>query len=356
MRIVLLLLISTSIFAQDSLWKSTPTINLSGFVDAYYSYDFNEPSNTSSRQSFFYNHNRHNEFNINLALFQVDLTHVKYRARLALQSGTYAADNYGAEQSVMRNMHESYVGIALDKKNKLWLDAGIFSSHLGFESAQSSDNYTLTRSFVAESSPYFLSGAKLTYTANDYIEVAAIVTNGWQRINRVSGNSLLSGGTQFTHTINKNIKYNWSTFIGTDDPDSTRRMMYFNNFYVEYKIGKVNVINGFDFGFRQSVKGSTSYDNWFLPVTIVQFPIVENWSSAVRAEWIADEDEVVISTPNQNGFTTAAFSLNVDYHPNDLYYFRVEGRYLNSSKAIFIKENGLTSTNLFITTSIAVKI
>lgn len=354
MRLLLSLLISSSIFAQDSSWTKTPEVKFSGFVDAYYSYDFNTPD--GPRQSFFYNHNRHNEFNINLALFQTELSHDKYRARLSLQSGTYAADNYSAEQPIMRNLHEAFVGIALDKKNKLWLDAGIFSSHLGFESAVSADNYTLTRSFVAESSPYFLSGAKLTYTPNEKFEFSAILTNGWQRIQKVSGNSMLSGGTQFTHTVSKNFKYNWSTFIGTDDPDSTRRMMYFNNFYCEYSIGKVNVINGFDFGFRQTSKGSSTYSSWLLPVTIVQFPVTKNVSSAFRLEWISDEDEVVISTPPSAGFNTSSFSLNLDYHPNELYYLRIEGRYLNSSEDIFVKDNGLTNSNFFITTSLAIKI
>jgi hypothetical protein len=49
------------------------------------------------------------------------------------------------------------------RKKTLWLDAGIFGSHMGFESALSIDNPTLTKSFVAENSPYYWSGAKLTY-------------------------------------------------------------------------------------------------------------------------------------------------------------------------------------------------
>ncbi len=37
-------------------------------------------------------------------------------------------------------------------------------SHIGFESAVGSDCWNLTRSILAENSPYFESGIKLNYT------------------------------------------------------------------------------------------------------------------------------------------------------------------------------------------------
>ena len=146
-----------------------PSFKLTGFIDAYYAYDFGRPTQ-GYRQSFLFNHNRHNEFNINLALLEFSYETNNYHAFIGLQAGTYANDNYAAESSTMKNLSEAYVGIALNKSGSLWADAGIFGSHLGFESAVSSDNWTLTRSLVAESSPFFLSGAKLTYNRNDAIE------------------------------------------------------------------------------------------------------------------------------------------------------------------------------------------
>lgn len=89
----LLLTGSLSIQAQsDSSWSEKPDINYGGFIDAFYVFDFNQPE-ASPRQPFLFNHNRLNEFNINLALFQVDVDHEKYRANIGLQSGTYAQDN-----------------------------------------------------------------------------------------------------------------------------------------------------------------------------------------------------------------------------------------------------------------------
>jgi hypothetical protein len=181
-----LLLSACQLRAQDSIWKQKPELRLAGFLEVFYAYDFNKPQG-NSRQPFLYNHNRHNEFNLNLGYVKLGLEHTKYRANLALHAGTFVNDNYAAEPGVLKHVFEANVGLSLNKANNLWLDAGIFASHIGFESAVSIDNWTLTRSLLAENSPYFLSGAKLTFTPNSKWTVAALVCNGWQRIQRVQG-------------------------------------------------------------------------------------------------------------------------------------------------------------------------
>src|SRR5688572_9097184 len=86
----------------DSSQTIKPEINISGFIDVYYAYDFNKPR-TNYRQPFLYNHNRHNEFNLNLGFLKLSAIHSKYRANLALQAGTYPADNYAAEPQALQH-------------------------------------------------------------------------------------------------------------------------------------------------------------------------------------------------------------------------------------------------------------
>lgn len=357
-HIIYLLLFLTFNFTQaqsSSAWNEKPTLNFSGFVDIFYVYDFNKPKD-EKRQPFFYNHNRHNEFNLNLGLIQFNLTHPKYRAVLALHTGTYAEDNYVAEPGVLKIINEAKIGISLNKKNNLWLDAGIMSSHLGFESAVSIDNLTLTRSFAAESVPYFLSGIKLTFNPSDKWELSATVCNGWQRIKKVEGNSMLSFGTQIIYSPSEQFKLNWSTFIGTDDPDSTRRMRYFNNYYGIFQLFEaVALIAGFDIGFQQQTKSSSEYDIWLTPVAIAQYAISENWRAAVRAEYYQDETGIIIPTGTSNGFKTTSASLNFDYLPIPDLVCRIEGRWLSSKDEIFENNGAFTDTNFFIATSIAVR-
>jgi hypothetical protein len=73
-------------------------------------------------------------------------------------------------------------------------------SHIGFESAISKDCFTLTRSILADNSPYFESGAKISYSSdNGKWFVSGLVLNGWQRIQRVNGNSTVAFGHQLTY-------------------------------------------------------------------------------------------------------------------------------------------------------------
>lgn len=354
---MVLLAVRLHSYAQsDSTWNSAPSIKVSGYADVFYAYDFNQPE-SGIRQKFLYNHNRHNQFNLNFGYLKIAALHQKYRANLALHSGTYVADNYSSEPELLKNIFEANAGISLTRKANLWLDAGIFGSHIGFEGAISIDNWTLTRSLLAENSPYYLTGAKLTFKPNQKWEMAALVCNGWQRIQSVRGNSILSAGTQLKWMPNEKSNWNWSTFIGTNDPDSIRRMRYFNNFYGQFQLSaKVGLIAGFDIGFQQSARGSNDYKGWFSPVAIVRYRLSTHWYAAFRAEYYQDKSLIVINSPPANCFQVSGFSLNVDYSPIQAISCRLEGRWLSSAEKIFERKSEPGRNNVALVASMAVKL
>lgn len=353
---VMLLLLSKGVQVQaQSLHQDSyaPLVQLHTMADLFYTYDFSRPA-TSTRQPFLFHYNRHNEINLNLGIIGVEITNPRYRMRIDFQAGTYAQDNYAAEESLLQHVFQANIGLALNKQRNLWLEAGIFPSHLGFESALTYFNPTLTRSLVAENSPYFLSGAMLQYEANTKWNLAAIVANGWQRIQRVPGNSMLSFGTQVGYKIQENSALNWSTFITTEDPDTSRRMRYFNNVYADLVLAnKWQLIAGFDHGLQQAAPGSSKLQSWWAPTFIVRYHWHENWATAIRAEYYHDPNEIIVSTPTLGGFEVLGFSLNIDYAPKGLPLLRVELRNLNSQKTPFATASGNVSSNWFISTSLS---
>ena len=350
-------LISSRSMAQDiNPWKQSPEFYFKGYIDVFYAYDFNQPE-SGVRQPFFYNHNRHNQFNLNHGIIGFEVSNPKYRAGLGLHTGTYPMDNYSIEPGVLKNIYEAYIGLALNKNNNLWLDAGIFESFIGFESPISIDNWTLTRSLCAENVPYFLTGAKITYNINDKWAVLGSILNGWQIIQTVQGNSLPSFGTQVIFAPNNRFTFNWSTFIGTDDPDSTRRMRYFNNFYGQMEISeKLEFFAGIDIGFQQESKGSSSYNNWHAVTLILRYKISDKWAMAFRGENYVDRNDVMIDSDTPNGFNTSGLSVNGDFRPIPNLACRMEIRWLNSVDELFVKDDDLTKNNLFIVASVAYKL
>jgi hypothetical protein len=350
-------LLSSESDAQDiNPWKQSPDFYFKGYLDVFYAYDFNQPE-SGVRQPFFYNHNRHNQFNLNHGIIGFEISNPKYRADLSLQTGTYPVDNYAQEPGVLQNIYEAYIGLALNKRNNLWLDAGIFESFIGFESPISIDNWTLTRCLCSENVPYFLTGLRVNYKISDKWEILGSMINGWQRIQSVQGNSLPSFGTQVLFTPNNRFTFNWSTFIGTDDPDSTRRMRYFNNFYGQLEISdKLGLIAGIDIGYQQESKGSSTYRNWYAVSLILRYEISKKWAMAFRGETYVDKYGVMIESDTPNGFNTSGLSVNGDFKPIPNLACRMEVRWLNSVDEIFTKEDGFTKNNLFVVASVAYKL
>jgi len=351
--IAIILFNTTKIFAQDTLLVNPLTI--SGYAEVYYSYDFNRPVN-NNKPGFIYSHPRNNEVNLNLAFIKAAYNSSRVRGNLAIATGNYMNANYAAEPGVLKNIYEANAGIKLSGKANLWVDAGIFSSHIGFESAVSKDCWTLTRSLLAENSPYYEAGAKISYTSNNgKWLLSALYLNGWQRITRVDGNTTPAFGTQVTFKPSDKLILNSSTFIGNDKPDSSRRMRYFHNFYGILQVTKqLAITTGFDYGLEQQQKGSRKMNHWYSPVVIIKVNPNDKNSIAIRGEYYQDKHGIIIASGTPNGFKTFGWSINYDHQLYTNAVWRIEYRGLSGKDAYFIrKDNAVSCSNSFITTSLA---
>ena len=332
-------------------------LKISGYLETYYVYDFGNPTD-HNRPDFLYSFNRHNEVNLNFGFIQAEYNSDKVRGKLVLMTGTYANANLAAEPGVLKNIFEANAGFRISKSQNLWVDAGIFASHIGFESAIGANCWNMTRSLLAENSPYYLTGAKISYTSGDEKWfLSGLLLNGWQRIQRVPGNQTPSLGHQLMWKPNEKITLNSSSFIGNDKSDSTRQMRYFHNFYGQFQLSpKIGITAGFDMGAEQQAKGSSDFNVWYSPVLIARYTPTEKLALAARAEYYSDENGVIISTGTPNGFQTFGYSLNMDVRVMENVLWRLEARTFNSQKDfIFIDSNqNETRSNSFVGTSLSV--
>jgi hypothetical protein len=344
-------------YCQDTVAADKPkSLTFSGFLEAYYCYDFGEPAN-NTRPDFVFAHNRHNEVNINLAYLKSSYQKERVRANIAIAAGTYMNATYAAEQGVLKMLYEATAGVKIARNKDLYIDAGIMPSHLGFESAYSPDCQTLTRSIIADNSPYYESGAKLNYrTDNDKWFLAVMVLNGWQRIQRVYGNSALSGGTQITYKPSSGIVLNYSTFAGNDKPDSNRQTRVFHNIYGTFALSKkIGIIAGIDYGLEQKRPGSRYWNNWMGAAVIVRYQAGAKTAIAVRGEYYSDEHGVIITSGTPNGFNATGFSANFDFYLLKNVIWRIEVKTLKSTDRIFTDNTGAATTaNLLASTALAI--
>lgn len=333
---------TTTTTTADSVAAPNP-LTFYGFVDGYYGYDFKHAA-THDRPAFLYSHNRQNEFTINQGLVGLRYDNGRVRGAFGLHAGTYPMANYAAEPPVFRNIYEGYAGFR--PFNKAWLDVGIFASHIGFESALSKDNWTLTRSLMAENSPYYEAGARFTYEVAPALTLTGLVLNGWQNIRENNQGKAL--GTQIQWRPTAKLLINSSTFYGNEQPQDSVRRRYFHDFYVSYAAtSRLSLALVFDVGKQESGQRGARADTWHTGAAFVRYQLAPQWSATARAEYYnADRGVFIVSgapRPGNPDFKVKAASLNLDYAPTANVVFRVEGRLLDAKRPLFEQRNNRTA-------------
>jgi hypothetical protein len=92
-------------------------------------------------------------------------------------TGNYAKYNLAVESKFFRHIYEANIGYKFSEK--ISVDAGILPSHIGCESAIAKDNWNLSRSILAESTPYYETGIKFNYVPNEKWTFAFFILNGY---------------------------------------------------------------------------------------------------------------------------------------------------------------------------------
>lgn len=323
--------------AQDSTSSSKGTFNYTFYVDAYYGYDLNQPYD-HERPDFLYQYGKSNQIGLNMAVADVEYTKDKLTARLGLNFGDFPNRNMAHEQGMLSAFYEANIEYQFAKKWSFMM--GMFSSHMGFESALSYDNLLVSHSLASEWTPYYQSGARLTFTPNDKWLFTATVANGTQNITKVPGNTTPALGGQIAFMPTENITINYSNLYVNDYPDSIAQWMYYNNFYATFTLwDKFDLVTGFDVGMNNNtVTGSN--DNLYVVSLLGRYRFNDKWAVAGRAEHYNDEKGIYISTGVANPFVTECYSIGLDYSPMENIKFRLESRNFTSEKAIYQIDEG----------------
>jgi hypothetical protein len=137
------------------------------------------------------------------------------------------------------------------------------------------------------------------------------------------------------------VLFNASTFMGSDLPDTARRMRYFLNLYSLLHFGdRIGVTVGLDVGMEQKQKGSSIMHTWYTPVMIVRSRFTQNKWLVVRAEYYHDPSGVIISHINDHPFSSWGLSSNFDWSISPQLLWRMEGRWLHNKQPVFLQPDG----------------
>jgi hypothetical protein len=295
----------------------------SAYADVYDAYSTDRPED-GELPAYLFNHTRTEEVNLNLGVLRLEAGDDRVRGALAVQYGTYVERNMTAEPQALQYVNEARVGVRVGDERPVWIDAGVLASHIGFESALSLDCWTLTRSLAAENSPYFETGVKASFPATDRLDLAFLVLNGWQRIERQDGNRTPSFGSQLVYETGGSSLFNWNTFVGTDVPDDLRAWRVFNNLYWKLDRERYGVIVGLDVGAQENL-AEGGWDTWYTPQVVARGRVGPTWLYG-RIEHYADPHHVIVAADAPAAFRQWVGTAGVDMPVTSYATWRLEAR------------------------------
>jgi hypothetical protein len=325
--------------------SAEPKLETSAFADTYYAHDFNDlPSKERpyTTQAYY-----NEEYTLNLGHISTRLTGDRWRGRLAAQYGTSVIANYKAEpDEFWRYVQEGFVGYHLSPR--LWIDAGIYFSHIGSESWISSLDINYTRSLIADNSPYYQSGVRATYEVSDTLVTQVHLLRGWQNI---SADESLSLGTQLKWGSEKGWCFTHNTFLG--DIHGTR---FFNDFILLFasESGWKSSLT-FDVGVQdQRAQGDIAW--WHGWSWLVQQPLSNDVRLGTRVERYADPHKVIIEAVNGKSVNFTGLSMNVDVDLTDWLLWRTEYRVLFDTQGVFPNAGGFRDYDQLLVGSLTVQL
>ncbi|HVJ89792.1 MAG TPA: outer membrane beta-barrel protein [Labilithrix sp.] len=191
---------------EKPAFKISPT----GYVEAYYAYNFNRPSNGITNARGF--DNRHNTFSLSNAVLGANWELGTVGGRLSLQVGSTPSTYYLGEPSLAgsgatnasnaelwKYLQEAFVTYKAPVGRGLFLQLGLCTSPIGYEVIPVKDNWNWSRSNLFFGFPYYHTGLRATYGWTDEISTTFSVFNGWNSV--VDNNEEKSLQTNVTYKL-----------------------------------------------------------------------------------------------------------------------------------------------------------
>lgn len=309
---------------------ASTSFKLTGYGDLYLGRHW---AGYNKKESFFYNHKINNQLRTNLLLLKGEVSTNRFRATLGLMSGDYSQYNLSAEPNWAKPLNEAFVGFRLSKSKNIWWDAGVYSSYIGIESAISSDCPTLTRSMVAENSPYYLSGTRVVYVGDNKKHEAGVhLLNGWQRIGWDPSIVKPSLGAHYKYKVNENLSLMYGAFYGSIYADSLSINRFYQHVNVAWKNGKWETWGTLDLGIE-------SGNLWGAAQVMNRYTFNSHWSLAQRLEVFYDPNNRCARIGAVKETVIGGLTLCPTYLLTDQLAIRIDTKFLMSTENILKGEN-----------------
>ena len=325
------ILFQGKVFAQK---KDSSNFKFGGYVDAYYAL-YTDSAGTNNYQKFPVISPKSNAFGLNIIQLTGQYNSKKLRAIATIHYGDIPTS---AWSSVLNLVQEANFGIRVTKK--IWVDAGLFKTHIGTEALLPKDNIASTLSIITFYEPWFQAGVKLSYLPNDKLTVCLHVLNGYNTF--VENNKKKSIGLAVSYLLGEKGSIGYYNLYGDDTPDSIHlsHVRFLHNLVFTYQLtNKLKILVGADLISQQHSAITNAKKTAFAygAITTLKYQFKPKFGAYIRGEMFNDEDGFltgVITDANNEltGFKLWGITAGLEYKPTENSFIRLEGRQLQMNK------------------------
>lgn len=313
--------------AQDST-KIVNPLTISGSVDAYYRYSFEQSSAADFNNKTSFTKSQ-NSFELGMATIKLDHTVGKVSATADLGFGRRAAEfsyNDGASLASVKQLYISYVAT-----DKLKFTIGKWATHVGYELVDAVSNRNYSMAYMFSYGPFFHTGLKADISMGKKSALMIGVANPTDFSTTTSTTKVLLA--QFS-TATKNDKLKAYINYQGGNTQSTE----FNQFDLVL-MGSLSSKFSVNYdGTIYAVKSGKTSSNWFGSALYFNYDPTNKFGLTVRGEYFDDKNGIATI-----GSDIVAVTVSGNIKLGSLTLIP-ELRYDNSSRvAIFEKANGTTT-------------
>lgn len=321
--------------AEEPVTPVVPQVEVLGFVDVYYGYNFNKVS--PALRTFDVQHNAFSLSQTEIAFTKAVSSASRLGFRVDVGFGK-TADLVAAfepeegGQGIYKNIQQAYLSALVG--DKVTLDLGKFVTPVGAEVIESQDNWNYSRSVLfGYAIPFYHTGVRATFAASDKLSLAGFVLNGWN-----NSSTFRDGrpGLAVAATVKPTGKVTWiGNFMfgpeaAVENPD-TRYL--FDSTLTLALTPKVSVMGNFDYGTEGPVK-------WWGLAGYAKLQATDKWALAGRVEYLDDTEGAFMLI----GKKAQTFTLTSDHVVAGDLKVRLEYR-LDRADDFFTKSDGSTTSS-----------
>ncbi len=276
---------------------SQPVWQYGGFVDVGYLHDFNYPANHlfRSRGTAF----RVNEVNVNMAALYLRKTASegsRWGTELTLQTGTDSevfgfsatAPNLDASRW-LRHLGPTNVSYLAPIGRGLTVQGGIFSSLIGYDSLYAKDNFTYTRPWGADFTPYMMLGVNVQYPLTEKLSGTVFLSNGYWHL--AYANNVPSSGGQVAYKPTGHVTLKQTVIYGPHQSDTTLEFWRFlSDSIAEWKGQRLTAAFEYFVGTEKIAAVGNHRALWMSSQAPLHWAVTRRFSVTVRPEVYWDRD------------------------------------------------------------------